>query len=346
MAGSYVITTRASGTILTATIYNADHQNHVDNAIPQSISGYSANVAQMQSQINPGLPGSESLATTLSGEIERLRFAITRLSGLTYWYTAPSITINSITPHGQVLLKKQGNGNLGLFPFGGGNIIVNGIVRVLSASTEIVPPAGTTFYYVYLFYTGAAAILEVSATAPVQVAATGVFVKNGDVTRTLVGMARTVAGAWVDTTAQRFVLSYFNRKAKTSVGTLAASSSTASATYVEVNTSLRAEFLTWGDETVRFAWAGSAFTSGGTNPTIQVSIGIDGITPEDICTSQFIGSSGGNISGSFEKDGIAEGYHYSTVLHSCSAGGTAVFQNPSGDYTAGHRPTNRATVMG
>lgn len=89
MAYPYVHTTRANGTILTAAIYNADHQNHIDNNVPNAIDDYSADVATMRLQTDPGEQSSESLATNLQGEIERLRFAIAEAKGKTYWYETP-----------------------------------------------------------------------------------------------------------------------------------------------------------------------------------------------------------------------------------------------------------------
>lgn len=86
MPGLYTHITRASGTILTAGIYNSDHQNHIDNHIPAMIDDYSVNLAQMQSQVDPGEFGTENLATSLAGEIERFRFALKELKGTTYWY--------------------------------------------------------------------------------------------------------------------------------------------------------------------------------------------------------------------------------------------------------------------
>lgn len=86
MPGLYSHTTRSSGTTLTALIYNADHQNHVDNSIPTQIDDYSSTVAEMQTQTDPGDVGTESLATSLAGEIARLRYAINNLKGTTYWY--------------------------------------------------------------------------------------------------------------------------------------------------------------------------------------------------------------------------------------------------------------------
>lgn len=98
MSWPYPITTRATGLVLTSAIYNSDHQNHVDNNIPTSINDYSDNAAQMQSTVDPGEVGTESLATTLAGELERLRFGIKELkdvvhgSSLAQWYTSTTPT--------------------------------------------------------------------------------------------------------------------------------------------------------------------------------------------------------------------------------------------------------------
>lgn len=86
MAALYSHTTRASGLTLTATIYNADHQNHIDNGIPAQQDDYSSNAAQMQTQTDPGEDGNESLATNQAGEFERLRFVLNEMKGTQYWY--------------------------------------------------------------------------------------------------------------------------------------------------------------------------------------------------------------------------------------------------------------------
>lgn len=99
--GLYSHVTRATGTVLTAAIYNGDHVNHITNQTPQMTGAYSDNVAQMQSATDPGLVGTESLAGSLAGELERLRFAIKRLGGGAQWYVAPvtgTFTTSVVTP--------------------------------------------------------------------------------------------------------------------------------------------------------------------------------------------------------------------------------------------------------
>lgn len=90
MPALYTITTRASGTILTAAIYNADHQNHVNNGDAQHLGGYSTNVAQMQTISSPGDIGSENLAAGISDELAHIRYIIQRMRGSTYWYSGTS----------------------------------------------------------------------------------------------------------------------------------------------------------------------------------------------------------------------------------------------------------------
>ncbi len=85
--GLYSHTTRASGLTLTAAIYNADHQNHINNHNTVQMDDYSTNTAEMQTQTTPGNhSGAESAATSLSGEIERIRYVLARMRGTQYWY--------------------------------------------------------------------------------------------------------------------------------------------------------------------------------------------------------------------------------------------------------------------
>ena len=105
MPGLYSHTTRATGTVLTATIYNGDHENHITNQTPAMTDDYSANVTEMRVETDPGEISSESLATSLAGDIARLRYAITDIkkyydSTLTRWYESPTaLRITGAGPH-------------------------------------------------------------------------------------------------------------------------------------------------------------------------------------------------------------------------------------------------------
>lgn len=94
--GLYSHTTRATGTVLTASIYNSDHQNHITNQNPSATGGYSDSVGQMQTVTDPGGVGTESLAPHLAGELERIRFCIKRITNKSHWYVAPSFNLDSI----------------------------------------------------------------------------------------------------------------------------------------------------------------------------------------------------------------------------------------------------------
>ena len=90
-AGLYTITTRAVGTVLTANIYNTDHQNHVNNQNTEMMDDYSTTVVQMQSLVDPFPSGSPSLPASLAGELERLRYQFLQIlkavkPSSTNWY--------------------------------------------------------------------------------------------------------------------------------------------------------------------------------------------------------------------------------------------------------------------
>lgn len=82
--------------ILTYSDLNAEFDNIINNMAAATNVGYSATVAQMRTQTNPGGVGSESLAASISGELERIRFAISRIIGKTYWYEAPTRSLQSV----------------------------------------------------------------------------------------------------------------------------------------------------------------------------------------------------------------------------------------------------------
>lgn len=75
---------------LTAANLNAEFDNILTNFVPLMIDDYSTNVSQMQVKTDPGEVGSESLATTLAGELARIRHMITEITGKTHWYQSPS----------------------------------------------------------------------------------------------------------------------------------------------------------------------------------------------------------------------------------------------------------------
>ena len=91
-SGNYSHTTRATGLTLTATIYNNDHVNHITNQNFPGLDDYSTNVAQMQETADPYPASSESLATSGSDELKRIRFILSQLHPAeTNWYEDPPV---------------------------------------------------------------------------------------------------------------------------------------------------------------------------------------------------------------------------------------------------------------
>lgn len=79
-----------SGEILTVNSLNAEFDNMVINTSLRGIEDASVNVAAMQATVDPGGVGTESLATTMLGEIQRLRYVIKRAIGGPQWYSTPA----------------------------------------------------------------------------------------------------------------------------------------------------------------------------------------------------------------------------------------------------------------
>lgn len=185
---------------------------------------------------------------------------------------------------GQCQLTKSG-ANLLLSPYQGNRLTIAGV-------PQIVPDAGITlaasntagvFVYIYAFVTAGTMTLEMSQTVPILQSGTGVKQKTGDSSRTLVGAAYTdTGGAWADTDGKLWVLSYFNRRRKASKLTIVTSVTNASATYIEVDTALRNNFIQWSDEVLFIHSKLQASSSSATiNAQFANQHNLDGITPID-----------------------------------------------------------------
>lgn len=90
------------GQLISAVLWNGEFQNIFNNFIPASFDDASSTVDQMRSMVNP-FPGSVlSLATSLQGELERLRWSIAQIMDPTpgpvgkYWYEPPVKAISQL----------------------------------------------------------------------------------------------------------------------------------------------------------------------------------------------------------------------------------------------------------
>lgn len=133
-------------------------------------------------------------------------------------------------------------------------LMINGVWRTIPSAGVTLSATGltpSTLYYVYAYWTGTAIALEASATGHSTDSTTGVEIKTGDATRTLVGMVYPVTGPnFADSNAQRFVASWFNRRQRrcSSAFSTDRTCTTIAPSFSEINSEIAIKFLTWGDD--------------------------------------------------------------------------------------------------
>lgn len=215
-------------------------------------------------------------------------------------------------------------GNLVLSRFRGNRLTINSAIETIPDSGPTLSAFGltpSTLYYIYAYMADGVMTLEASTTAYAVQAGTGLAIKSGDVTRTLVGMARPITGpAWQDTTTQRFVRSYYNDPGSILTGAFTGNRSTGSGSQTEINQEIRIEFLSWSGEAVQVLGQGNC------NNTQEFrycysAISFDGVGNGALSSVQApIDGGGDGFSCSATSNSLSEGYHYATLLGQVSAG--------------------------
>jgi hypothetical protein len=249
-------------------------------------------------------------------------------------------------PQGQCYLSLSG-GDLVLNRYNGSALFIDGNHEAIPAVGVSLSPSGLsadTTYYIYAYMSGGTMTLEASTTARATDSTYGHQIKNGDPTRTLVGLARVVAGpAWVDSAAQRFVINWFNRRNVVSSNVYTADITlTTPTSFTEFSSSVRNEFLIWSED-IAISWgAAGAFSSATANWTL--AFGYDGTTAEDF-TAFPNGSSNTRHTPPFmtAKTGLAEGYHFTALLGKAGSGNLTldILSN-----NAGERPGFMTLIRG
>jgi hypothetical protein len=220
-------------------------------------------------------------------------------------------------------------------------INVNGTFRLKATDYVTISNSGlsaSTRYYVYAYWNAGAIALELSTTGHDLDVASGVEIKNADRTRTLVGMLFTNGSSeFVDSSAQRFLISWFSRRPVMGRNNLAADKTTTSSTYVELDSTKRVEFLSWGlvpdgNSNVLMIVAGAYQISAVPN-FITSSIGVGSATEEDF-SSVFYGTPpAANINYPFSTTiwkAVGEGYSYATLLGAVGGGATGTWIGGAG----------------
>ena len=177
--------------------------------------------------------------------------------------------------------------------------------------------------------------LEYSTTAYAAQTGTGVKIKSGDATRTLVGIAYATAGpVWVDSAAQRYTRCWFNDPGIALTSSFSTDRALTSTSYAEVNSEIRIEWINWTGETVQLISSGALANDA--NAVTFTSIGIDDATAEDIAAKTNVGA---NVYSSYGLhlpiSSLSEGYHYATILGKSVSGANTYI----GSATAGLRCT-------
>lgn len=197
------------------------------------------------------------------------------------WIALPSGA--AVLPLGQVRLTYSSSTALLVKPYNGNQITVNGAYQTVPSAGVTCSNTGltaATLYYAYVYVTGGTLTCEMVTTTHTT-GTSGLEIKSGDATRTLVGMAYTAAGSpgtFADSATFRGVASWFNRQGKT----LEASVIGSAAGNVTV-----LQFVTWSDEAVQVNVTGTA-TNNTAGSYTQQQLVIDGaaVGSNGIQTSQ------------------------------------------------------------
>lgn len=254
--------------------------------------------------------------------------------------TAQAAKTNLLIPTaGQCKLTTSG-ANIILNRHNGSYLTINGVQEAIPAAGVTLAPAGTaatTRYYIYAFMNAGVMALEYSTTGHATDATTGIEIKSADATRTLVGQAVTVAaGAWVNTTTSRNVISWFNRSPLVARWPLTAGTiGTTSATLVELDASYRVASCAWVGDPIRIIHSGTMGSSlVGTISLVLTSIsGILGVTTSleggqrtTIAGNTFVAAASADYANTSPADGGLIIGLYASV----SGGGTLTVYNTVG----------------
>ena len=90
------VKTWVSNEVLTAADLNGEFNNILNNMTPAGIEDISPTVSDMQTTADPGAVGTEILPTSLTGELQALRYVIKRIvAPAAQWYSAPLFNLST-----------------------------------------------------------------------------------------------------------------------------------------------------------------------------------------------------------------------------------------------------------
>lgn len=225
---------------------------------------------------------------------------------------------------------------------------VNCTVRAAGFDRTNTGLAPRTTYYAYAYYAGTSLGLDqFSTTPPTTDPDSGIRIKTGDSTRTLVGMFRTDSAGRFDISNPLLTRSWHARRGGIASKAFTTNKRATAAELAELSdTEGRVEFLVWSGESVAVEVTGSA-SNDANNGVARTAIAFDGSAPEDVqCQgANEIGSTTAvriPVSLSYRRGELPEGHHYVTVLGSTGSRGTAFWL---GSQTRAHRTTVQIAVQ-
>jgi hypothetical protein len=143
--------------------------------------------------------------------------------------------------------------------------------------------AASTFYYVFAFVNSGTLTCDFRTDGnghlPDNTAGnigTEVRVSSGstrDSSRSLIGAVFTNGSSqFVDSLTNRTVISWYNRQLKTFQNAFTATRTTASISFVEINTEIRCNFIIWSDDAITMSAIGQSFNSGANATASALSV--------------------------------------------------------------------------
>ena len=230
-------------------------------------------------------------------------------------------------------LQVDSTSSISLQRYQGKLIPINGVnVSIPSAGVSLSNTGLTaaTLYYVYAFLSSGTLTLEAVTTTHATDSTTGVEIKSGDATRTLVGMVYMGAGTpgtFVDSVTSRTCISWANRRSLDMANAFSTSRTSASnPSWAEINSEIQLVFLTWATEAVSFFVTGTASNNTAGQAT-GTAIAVDSTSTPLAVNGHTNPSGQGSLRGNIALSYVArlsEGNHFATLLALVS-GGTATW---------------------
>jgi len=238
-----------------------------------------------------------------------------------------SATLLTFTPYNGDRIKI--NGTVFAIPTAGIAGLANTSVFVNGTGASNL--AASTLYYVYAFSNAGTVTADFSTTShatSTTAGNVGVEIKSADNTRTLIGMIRTNGSSqFVNSTSQRFVLNWFNKKEIVARANYTTDRAVTGATFTENNAELQPEILVWSGDPIHIFMNGVGAVTSGVG-TIYVALTTDNTAIVSSAEGQSAGTSAAAGYSFFVACSmvsyLSEGYHFAQVFSKANAGGVTV----------------------